>query len=261
MDAGICHLTVIPMRAEPSHCTEMVSQILFGEAYRVLEESREWVKVSVCHDGYEGWIQRKQHFAISNEQLDNYLQCDKLRLSVPLLIEQPTILSMGAMVPVHPGDSPCPEALPEHLSAEDWSPVADLTGFSRTESMGLIGDAAFSIQGAPYLWGGRTPLGIDCSGFTQLLYSLIGVKLPRDASQQVQVGEPLDFIHEAQLGDLAFFHNEEGRIVHVGMMLNDHEIIHASGYVRVDRVDENGIFNADLQRYTHSLRVVKRIVC
>jgi cell wall-associated NlpC family hydrolase len=90
---------------------------------------------------------------------------------------------------------------------------------------------------------------------------LIGVQLPRDASQQVQVGEPVDFIHEAQLGDLAFFHNEEGRIVHVGMMLNDHEIIHASGYVRVDRVDENGIFNADLQRYTHSLRVVKRIVC
>ena len=108
--------------------------------------------------------------------------------------------------------------------------------------------------------GGRTPMGVDCSGFTQMVYRLNGKHIPRDASQQVDLGVTLSFIEEAESGDLAFFDDAEGNIIHVGIILENNHIIHASGKVRIDRIDQQGIFNKDLGEHTHKLRIIKKVL-
>jgi cell wall-associated NlpC family hydrolase len=122
----------------------------------------------------------------------------------------------------------------------------------------LVGDAMLYLN-APYLWGGRTPFGIDCSGFVQMVYKLQGLKLLRDASQQATQGEVISLLAEAEQGDLAFFDDEEGNITHVGMIIDSQRIIHCSGRVQIDNLDHEGIFNVRLQKYTHKLRLIKRI--
>jgi cell wall-associated NlpC family hydrolase len=119
---------------------------------------------------------------------------------------------------------------------------------------------AESFVNSPYLWGGRSPYGIDCSGLIQVIFKMIGEKLPRDASQQVTRGETVNFMNLTQVGDLAFFDDEEGNIVHVGMILPENRIVHSSGFVKIDRIDQQGIYNIETKRYSHKLRVIKRIL-
>jgi hypothetical protein len=251
---GICNLAIIPLRIEPSDRSEIVSQVLFGEHFEILEQFKQWAKIKLQFDDYEGWVDSKQYQIISESEF-NQLSEDAIVLNSDLLeyITGPNNL----LLPIPLGSS---------LSFLNHSDINTTNfNFEGTKISGIkpkngILSTAFMYLNAPYLWGGKTPFGVDCSGFTQMVYKLNGYKLLRDASQQSKQGEALSFIEESEPGDLAFFDNEEGNIIHVGIIMEDNYIIHASGKVRIDRLDHLGIYNAEANKHTHKLRVIKKII-
>ena len=251
---GICNLAIIPLRIEPSDRSETVSQVLFGEHFKILEQLRQWSKIKLQFDDYEGWVDSKQYQIISELEF-HQLSEDAIVLNADLLeyITGPNNL----LLPIPLGSS---LSFLNHADINTANFNFEGTKISGIKSKKCILNMAFMYLNSPYLWGGKTPFGIDCSGFTQMVYKLNGYKLLRDASQQAMQGEALSFIEESEPGDLAFFDNEEGNIIHVGIIMEDNYIIHASGKVRIDRLDHLGIYNADLNRHTHKLRVIKKII-
>lgn len=257
MSSVICPLSIVPVRKEPNDRSEMVTQWLFGETAEVLEHSEKWSKLRFDHDGYEGWVDNKQIVACPTPNYDPDLRVIDQTTIVDLAHRQ-VLLPYGAVLPFFKEGS--------ILWNDRRVPVKAVTNRiadgARAEQLELY---LHPFLGAPYLWGGRTPGGVDCSGLTQMLYILMGIYLPRDASQQAEEGDPVDLLDLAEPGDLAFFDNAEGRITHVGIILprsaeGDLPIAHASGRVRIDRLDQEGIFNSEEERYTHKLRMVKRIL-
>lgn len=251
---GICNLAIVPIRAEASDKSEQVSQLLFGEHFKIIELTAKWAQVELAYDNYIGWIDNKQFQQISKE---DYL----------LLSESPSILNADLIEYITtPNNNLMPISLGASLNFLEKEAIN--TNNLSFDGMKICGvkpkseliKTAFMYLNAPYLWGGKTPFGIDCSGFTQMVYKLNGYRLFRDASQQATQGIPLSFIEESEPGDLAFFDNEEGNIIHVGIMMENNYIIHASGKVRIDRLDHLGIYNADTNRHTHKLRVIKKII-
>jgi hypothetical protein len=251
---AICNLAIIPLRAEPNDRSEIVSQVLFGEHFEILEKQKQWSKIKLHFDNYEGWVDSKQYQSISKNSFE-LLSDDAVILSSDLV--EYVSNSNNTLIPITLGAS---------LSFLNHSEINienfDFEGLkvSGIKSKNNIINTAFLYLNAPYLWGGKTPFGIDCSGFTQMVYKLNGYNLLRDASQQSSQGEALSFIEESEPGDLAFFDNEEGKIIHVGIIMEDNYIIHASGKVRIDRLDHLGIYNAQDNRHTHRLRVIKKII-
>lgn len=251
---GICNLAIVPLRLEPDNRSEMTSQILFGEHFKILEQQQSWYKVQTAFDNYTGWIDSKQLQVITEE---NYT----------LLNTSPIILNGDLIEYITLPDS---QLLPIPLGASlSFLPFPEINiskfAFEGLKQSGILAKSnliatAFMYLNAPYLWGGKTPFGIDCSGFTQMVYKLNGYSIHRDAYQQATQGEALSFIEESEPGDLAFFDNEEGRIIHVGIIMEDNYIIHAHGKVRIDRLDHLGIYNIDTKRHTHKLRVIKKII-
>lgn len=240
-----CNLSIVPLRAEASHRSEMVSQLLFGETFEILEEGIDFVHIKTDKPSYQGWIQKYQY-----DKVDNVNDATHI------------VDVFGS-------------------KAESQAHIVHLQHGTYVSAEMLVGQEKYQIQGAiriptlddfeiefpklvtyykntPYLWGGRSNQGIDCSGFSQVVYRHFSYDLPRDAYQQAEIGQTVDFLTEIKAGDLAFFDNEAGKITHVGIMIDNETIIHASGRVRIDKMDSEGIFNAEQNKYTHKLRIIKR---
>ena len=251
---GICNLAIIPLRIEPSDRSEIVSQVLFGEHFEVLEQQKQWTKIKLQYDEYEGWVDSKQ-FQIISEADYQQLSSDAIILNSDLIeyITGPNNL----LIPIPLGAS---LSFLSHNEINTQNYDFEGLKISGQKPKSNLINTAFMYLNSPYLWGGKTPFGIDCSGFTQMVYKLNGYRLLRDASQQATQGEALSFIEESEPGDLAFFDNEEGNIIHVGIIMDDNYIIHASGKVRIDRLDHLGIYNAEANKHTHKLRVIKKII-
>ena len=249
MKYGICNLSIVPLRAEAADSSELVTQVLYGEVFKVLESRKKWSRIRLAFDSYEAWIDNKQFLFIEEENYNDIsrqtpIVCEDLVDMVSTKDKQMLSIVMGSSL----------NGLT--ILNHDFEGSSVEAKFAKDN---LI-DTALLYLNTPYLWGGKTPFGIDCSGFTQMVYKLNGYRLKRDASQQVEQGEALSFIEESEPGDLAFFDNTEGDITHVGIIMKDNYIIHAHGKVRIDRLDHTGIFNIQTSLHTHKLRVIKRII-
>lgn len=236
----------------------MVTQLLFGETVKIYKEKQpSWIKIKTAYDDFECWIDKKQVVEITKEEYDSmkesYISSDLVQVIQNIHDNSMTPIVLGSTLPNFKKNS---ITFQNHKYLFDGQVIKITSKLSKKK----IAENACMYLNSPYLWGGRSPFGIDCSGFTQVVYKLNGIKLPRDAWQQAKKGQTLSFVEEAEVGDLAFFDNEEGNIIHVGILLSNHQIIHASGKVRIDKIDHQGIFNTDTGKYTHRLRIIKKII-
>lgn len=267
---GFSNVALIPIRASASHRAEMVTQLLFGEAYYILNYESDWAKIRTLFDDYEGYIDAKQvvlmHQSDYKKYDENLYVVDKQVVVHDKMRGFSFTVPQGATLPI------CEDGHTIRLGKEHFELpiVSTVSYFSDKESKTsylidkvydkAIKEIALSFLNVPYLWGGRSILGIDCSGFVQMVYKILLSKkaLPRDASKQVLCGTNVNFA-DIRCGDLAFFHNENGNIVHVGLMLDNETIIHSSAKVRIDKLDKCGIFCKEREEYSHRLNCIKRI--
>lgn len=252
---AMCRVAVAPLRTAASDAAEIATQLLFGDQVEVLECVEPWYRIRNAFDGYIGWMDFKQLADITES---DYLASQQLQYLAPPAVNNPVEAADGTLyylaascsLPFYK-DGFCSIGSekfkvlfePYQLSAACYQDITELSLF---------------FKNAPYLWGGRTLFGIDCSGFSQAVFKLAGINILRDAAQQAEQGQTVDFLPEAQAGDLAFFDNADGKIIHVGIMLGPDQIIHASGRIKIDAIDHQGIYSAELGRYSHKLRIIKR---
>ncbi len=253
MEKYICENVFVPLRSAPSHRSEMLSQVLFGEKYTTIDKSGTWIKIETEFDRYAGWIDldHLQHTIDENNSsgkvLNRSLVCHK---------NDKTKLVIEAGCEIYEPDF---ENKKFTIGKTIYTTGSEFNE-SYLSTSGSLTDTALKFLNSPYIWGGRIPSGMDCSGFTQLIYKIHGIPIKRDSMMQSEQGIPIDFINEAISGDLVFFDNERGRITHVGMILSQGLVIHESGRVRIDSIDHQGIFKREINSYSHKLRTIRRIV-
>jgi hypothetical protein len=254
---GICGLSAVPVRAEPSDKSELVTQLIYGECYRLLSSQGNWHQIQIAADEYTGWIDFKQHCSVTATYFEDWSA-----VSHPRAVDIVQTISSSAMrIPVMIGSVlPFFDGINICIGPEKYIYSGRATNNSLPFKINFFTKIALNYLKTPYVWGGKSIFGIDCSGLVQQVFGICGYQLPRDAWQQVSAGHEVHFANQTQIGDLAFFDNDEGRIVHVGILLENQQIIHAHGEVRIDSLDHYGIFNHNRKRYTHKLRIIKRIL-
>lgn len=258
MEYGICPVAIAPIRNSAAHKSEMLSQLLFGETVEILEEKgRSWKKVRCQDDNFVGWVAANQLEELSVEEFEHYSKDYAYVFEVfhPAMSNKHFLpLTLGARLPAFDGMMFSMGQQPYTFSGQ-----AVLVQDVRKNAEMMIKMAQKYLH-SPYLWGGRSSLGIDARGLVHMACKMSGVDLPRTLEGMLEEGENINFVNEAQAGDIAFFENFKGRISHVGILLSPMEIIHAHGSVRIDRVDHYGLFNTKERRYSHRLRLVKRFL-
>lgn len=256
MSYAVCCVPVAPVRIEPDHRTEMISQLLFGECCIItVIEKDGWIKIVNKLDAYTGWCQLSHFQEIDDKQY--YLEENNLTADWVSEIDyngHMMWVPIGSSLTALMNGNAFWRKNTVHYKGNIWDAA------TAKQDAKTIKQLAFKFLNSTYLWGGRSVFGIDCSGFTQAVYKFLNVHLLRDAQQQATQGELVGFLQQAHCGDLAFFDNDEGQIIHTGILLNQHEIIHASGKVRIDKIDTEGIIHADTGMRTQKLRIIKRYV-
>jgi hypothetical protein len=258
LDFGVCRLSVVPLRLDHSHQAEQVTQLLFGDEYTVIDQTtdKKWLKIQMQFDLYQGWIDSRQHHPITKEHFE-YISRAEFKITTDLTAsllynKVPLMILMGSIIPISSTEL--------FKMEEQFAFNGESKNLGNKREYEFVKSISFRYMNAPYQWGGRNPFGIDCSGFTQVVFKIAGYRLLRDAGQQAGQGKPVDDFDQALPGDLVFFKNPENKIIHTGILLENNKIIHASGKVRIDHVNNEGILNVDSKVYTHQFSHIRRIL-
>jgi hypothetical protein len=255
---AICLLSVVPVRETIEHSSEMVTQLLFGELCLIDDQYQDWYKIRVQFDNYEGWVDKKQ-LRLIDEKTYNQILNQPVKTYVNAVVA--FVRSKDGEIAVCLGSSlPLFENGKFQIGDEVWTFEGGEDYSCSRQTPERLGFWALKYIRSPYLWGGRSPFGIDCSGLMQNVFRMCGYSLPRNASQQAELGQVVSFVEEAKVGDLLFFDNPDGQITHVGLFIGNNQVIHASGEVRIDKIDHQGIFNETTGTYSHQLRLIKRLI-
>jgi hypothetical protein len=256
-DFGVCRLSVVPVLKETG-ASSQVTQLLFGDAYEVVNRSKDklWLSIKTNFDGVEGWIHRHHHHSVSKEYFDQIIQADfKITLdlvSTLLYKKSPLPILLGSIVPISSSEL--------FKMDEQFAFNGDTKSISQKRDAEFVKSVAMKYLSAPEVEGGKSPFGISAQGLINMTFKITGYHVPWTIQMQSQTGKKVKDFPSSKTGDLAFFKDKKGNINHAGIIIGENKIIHASGQVRVDHLNEEGILNSETKIYSHELTVIRRVL-